>query len=137
MREGKALWMGSFAWTAVFVLISFIFALAAEKSVPAPPLHRRVPEMSAAGKVLEISETTLKIERTLKGEAEIMELVLEQTYPSIVVGDQIKVSYVKKEGQNILIRVAPAKKTAVRKAGKRDLPKELKPAESPAVPATK
>ena len=137
MLESKALWMRSFALAAVFILISFIFAFAAENTVSAPPLHPRAPEMSAAGKVLEISDKTLKIERTLKGEVEIMEFVLEKPYPHIVVGDQIKVSYLKKEGQNILIRVAPAKKTAVRKAGKKDPPKELKPAASPAVPATK
>ena len=64
--------------------------------------------MSTAGKVLEVSDTILKIERTLKGKAEIMEFILEKPFPNIAVGDQIKVSYLEKDGRNILIRVAPA-----------------------------
>ncbi len=74
--------------------------------------------MSTAGKVLEVSDTILKIERTLKGKAEIMEFVLEKPFTNIAVGDQIKVSYLEKDGRNILIRVAPAKKTAVQKPKK-------------------
>ena len=52
-------------------------------------------------------------------------------------GDQIKVSYREKDGRNILIRVAPAQKTAVRKAVKKDLPKGMKPVAPPGPPVTK
>jgi hypothetical protein len=93
--------------------------------------------MSAAGKVLEISDTILKIERTLKGKAEIMEFILEKSFPNIAAGDQIKVSYREKDGRNILTQVAPAQKTAVRKAVKKDLPKGMKPVAPPAAPVTK
>jgi hypothetical protein len=122
---------------AVLIFIGFTLALAAEKSPSAPPLPPRIPEMSAAGKVLKISDTILKIERTLKGKAEIMEFILEEPFPNIAAGDQIKVSYREKDGRNILIRVAPAQKTAVRKAVKKDLPKEMKPVAPPAPPVTK
>ena len=122
---------------AVLILIGFTLALAAEKSPSAPPLPPRIPEMSAAGKVLKISDTILKIERTLKGKAEIMEFILEKPFPNIAAGDQIKVSYREKDGRNILIRVAPAQKTAVRKAAKKDLPKGMKPVAPPAPPVTK
>jgi len=122
---------------AVLILIGFTLALAAEKSPSAPPLPPRIPEMSAAGKVLKISDTILKIERTLKGKAEIMEFILEKPFPNIVTGDQIKVSYREKDGRNILIRVAPAQKTAVRKAVKKDLPKGMKPVAPPGPPVTK
>jgi hypothetical protein len=122
---------------AVLIFIGFTLAFAAEKPTSAPHLPLRIPEMSAAGKVLEISDTILKIERTLKGKAEIMEFILEKPFPNIAAGDQIKVSYLEKEGRNVLIRVAPAQKTAVRKAVKKDLPKGMKPVAPPAPPVTK
>ena len=122
---------------AVLIFIGFTLAFAAEKPRSAPPLPPRIPEMSTAGTVLEISGTSLKIERTLKGKAEIMEFILEKPFPNIAAGDQIKVSYVEKEGRNVLIRVAPAQKTAVRKAVRKEFPKEMKPVAPPAAPVTK
>ena len=122
---------------AVLILIGFTLALAAEKPPSVPPLPPRIPEMSTAGRVLEVSDAILKIERTLKGKAEIMEFILEKPFPNIAAGDQIKVSYLEKDGRNILTRVAPAQKTAVRKAVKKDLPKEMKPVALPAPPVTK
>ena len=93
--------------------------------------------MSTAGKVLQVSDTILKIERTLKGKAEIMEFMLDTPCPNIAAGDQIKVSYLEKDGRNVPTRVTPAKKTAIRKAAKKDLPEEMKPAATPAPPVTK
>ena len=122
---------------AVLIFIGFTLAFAAEKPRSAPPLPPRIPEMSAAGKVLEISDAILKIERTLKGKAEIMEFILEKPFPDIMAGDQIKVSYIEKEGRNVLIRVAPAKKTAVKKAVRKEFPKGMKPVVPPAAPVTK
>ncbi len=117
-------------------MICFTLAFAAEKTAPAPPLPPRVTEMSTAGKVLEVSDKVLKIERTLKGKAETMEFSLEKSFTDIKVGDQIKVSYLEKDGRNILIRVAPAKKTAVQKS-KKDATKPASPAETKAAPVTK
>jgi hypothetical protein len=125
------------ALAVVLIMIGFTLALAAEKSPSAPPPPPRIPEMSAAGKVLEVSETLLRIERTLKGKAEIMEFILEQPFSNIATGDQIKVSYLERDGRNVLIRIAPAQKTAVRKAVKKDLPKEMKSVAAPAPPVTK
>jgi hypothetical protein len=122
---------------AVFILIGFTLALAAEKPASAPPLPTRIPEMSTAGKVLEVSDAILKIERTLKGKAESMEFILEKPFPNIAAGDQIKVSYLERDGRNVLIRVAPAQKTAIKKAVKKDLPKEMKSVAPPAAPVTK
>ena len=92
--------------------------------------------MSTAGKVIEVTATLLKMERTLKGEAEIMEFALEKAFTNIAVGDQIKVSYREQNGRNVLIRVAPAKMTAVEKP-KKDAAKTTKPAEPKAAPVTK
>ena len=124
------------AIAAGLTLICFTLAFAAEKAPPAPPLSPRVPEMSTAGKVLEISDKVLKIERTLKGKAETMEFSLEKSFTDITVGDQIKVSYLEKDGRNILTRVAPAKKTAVQKP-KKEAVKAVSPTEPKAVPVTK
>jgi hypothetical protein len=86
--------------------------------------------------VMEVNATILKIERTLKGEAETMEFLLEKPLANITVGNQIKVSYREKNGRNILIRVAPAKMTAVQKP-KKDAPKAAKPVDAKAAPVTK
>jgi hypothetical protein len=120
------------ALAAVLILIGFTLAIAAEKPTVAPPLPPRIPEMSTAGKVLEVSDSILKIERTLKGKVEIMVFILEKPFSSLAAGDQIKVSYLEKDGRNVLIRVAPAQKTAVRKPIKKELPKEMKPVSPPA-----
>jgi hypothetical protein len=120
------------------MFLCFTLVFAAEKPRSAPPLPPRIPEMSTAGTVLEISGTNLKIERTLKGKAEIMEFILEKPFPNVTAGDPVKVSYREKDGRNVLIRVAPAQKTAVKKAVKKELPKGMKPvAPAAAAPATK
>jgi hypothetical protein len=118
------------------MILCFALVFAAEKPpvVSSPPL--RVPEMSTAGKVIAVTDTELRIERTMKGKVETMEFILENPFPVIAVGNQVKVSYREKEGRNILIRVAPAKKTAVEKS-KKDAPKAVKPAEPKAAPVTK
>ncbi len=121
----------------VLLMVGFTLALAAEKPTAAPPASSpRVPEMSAAGKVVEVSATLLKIERTLKGEAEIMDFVLERPLPKTEVGDQVKVSYRTKEGRNILIRITPAKMTAIQKP-KKEAPKTEKPQGPHAAPVVK
>ena len=92
--------------------------------------------MSTAGKVLEVSDKVLKIERTLKGKTETMDFFLDKPFTDIAVGDQIKVDYLEKDGRNILIRVAPAKKTAVQKP-KKTVTKAASPTESKTAPVTK
>jgi len=122
---------------AILMLLCFTLVFAAEKPRSAPSLPPRIPEMSTAGTVLEISGTSLKIERTLKGKAETMEFILEKPFPDVAAGDPVKVSYLEKNGRNVLIRVAPAQKTAVKKAVKKELPKGIKPVAPSAAPATK
>jgi hypothetical protein len=111
------------ALTAILLFVGITLAFAADNRPAAPPAPPRTPEMSTAGKVVEVSDALLKIERTLKGSAEIMEFILEKPFPNIAAGDQIKVSYRVKDGRNILIRVAPAPKTAVQKPGKQEAKK--------------
>ncbi|OIP93265.1 MAG: hypothetical protein CO013_00615 [Syntrophobacterales bacterium CG_4_8_14_3_um_filter_58_8] len=97
---------------------------------------KKKTEKKTAGKVLEISDKTLKIERMLKGKAETIEFSLEKPFANIKVGDQLKVSYIEKDGQNVLLKVAPAQKAAVKKS-KMETPKTAKPVATPAAPVTK
>jgi len=92
--------------------------------------------MSTAGKVIAVSNTELRLERTLKGKVETMEFILENPFPTIKAGDQIKVSYREKDGRNILSRVTPVKKIAAEKP-KKDSPKKEKPGDAKASPVTK
>jgi hypothetical protein len=122
--------------TAGLMLLCFALVFAAEKPPVVTPAPPRVPEMSAAGKAIAVSNTELKLERTLKGKVETMVFILENPFPTIKVGDQIKVSYREKDGRNILTRVTPVKKTAVEKS-KRDASKKENPGDSKAAPITK
>jgi len=129
--------MKRFLITAAGVMtLCFALVFAAEKPPVVLPPPPRVPEMSTAGKVIAVSNTELRIERTLKGKVETMEFILENPFPMITVGNKVKISYREKDGRNILIRVAPAKKTAVKKS-KKEAPKKEKPGGSKAAPVTK
>lgn len=118
------------------MLLCFALVFAAEKPPPVPTPPPRVPEMSTAGKAIAVSGTELRLERTLKGKVETMEFILENPFPTIKVGDQIKVSYREKDGRNILTRVTPVKKTTAEKP-KKDTPKKEKPGDAKAAPVTK
>ena len=128
------------------VLIIVAFAFAAEK----PSLQDTKPEgvkaakaasskeikLNATGKVMEVSETNLKIERNVKGKdgaPEIMEFVLEKP-KKVEIGDKVNVTYIKKEGQNVVLRVA--KVTAIKKSTtKAEKPTDAK--QAPAGPASR
>jgi len=112
---------------AMLVFFSFTAAFAASK----------VPVMNAAGRVLEISDTALKVERSIKGETEVMEFVLENPLRDIGVGDQIKASYRQDNMKYILLRVQKAKKTALKKPVKKGIEKVFDPAASAAAPNAK
>lgn len=130
------------------VLIIVAFAFAAEK----PSLQDTKPEgvkaakakaasskeikLNATGKVMEVSETNLKIERNVKGKdvaPEIMEFVLEKP-KKVEIGDKVNVTYIKKEGQNVALRVA--KVMAIKKSTtKAEKPTDAK--QAPAGPASR
>jgi hypothetical protein len=121
---------------AGLMLLCFTLVFAAEKPPAVSPTPPRVPEMSAAGKAIAVSNAELRLERTLKGKVETMVFILENPFPTIKVGDQIKVSYREKDGRNILTRVTPVKKTAVEKS-KKDTSKKENPVDPKAASVTK
>jgi hypothetical protein len=126
----------------VFVFSASVFAIDGTTRTPAktdpsktvtvkPPKETKV---SITGVVKNISSTALSVERTVRGETEIMEFVLDKPVEKINIGDKVKVNYLKKEGKNIATRVTPV---VVRKIGRKVSPlKETKPspAETPSSP---
>ena len=93
---------------------------------PKPPKETRV---SITGVVKEISDTMIIVERTVKGNTETMQFVLDKPVEQINAGDKVRVSYIKKDDKLIAIRVSPVvAKKIIKKASPY---KEIKPAEAP------
>jgi len=72
-------------------------------------------KLRVTGKVMEISETNLKIERMVKGNgwaSEIMAFVMGKP-EKVEMGDKVSVIYIKREGQDVALRVS--KMTAIKK----------------------
>ena len=110
---------------------------AADKgAAKAEPVAKAVKEtkMTATGKVTEISDVMLKIERTVKGKTETMEIVLEKACLKIKVGDKVKVTYVTKDGKDVAVKVVS--KVAKKSAKKAKKAEEAAPV-TPAEPAKK
>lgn len=66
----------------------------------------KAARMNARGKVVEITDNTIKIERTVKTEVETMLFVLDKPTASIAVNDLVKIAYLEKDGQLIATRIA-------------------------------
>jgi hypothetical protein len=132
-----------FALTLV-VLITVAFAFAAEKSslqdtkpggvkvATAKAASSKEIKLKATGKVMEVSETNLKIERNVRGKdgaPEIMEFVLEKP-KKVETGDKVSVTYIKREGKDVALRVA--KVTTIKKS----TTKAEKPSDARQAPAS-
>jgi len=118
----------------LFVAMTFLFSgsvFAAEVIKAKKTAAAKETTMSTTGKVTEISNTMLKIERTVKGKAEIMEFTLEKAYPAspnITAGDIVNVSYMTKDGKNVSTKVTKVVKEVTQKpAEAKAAPVEAKP----------
>ncbi len=83
----------------------------------------KTAKMNASGRVVEISSTAIKIERSIKGNAEIMQFAMENPVQDIVVNDSVKIDYSVKDGKLTASRVA--KSGTVKHSGKSG-PKQTK-----------
>lgn len=102
----------------VMLAALFLFAgtaIAAEqqkemgKAAPA-----KTTKMTATGKIVELSGTMLKLERSAKGKTETMEFMLESPLTDMKAGDKVTVQYVAKDGNKFATKVtnaSAAKKT--------------------------
>ena len=110
----KHLTMVSVAGAIVILLIA-IFAVKISSTVPVKVDSSKAPAVRTAkrtrvtfiGVVKGLSDTTILVERAVKGKVELIEFVLDKPTEKIEVGDKVKVSYLKKEGTNIAIMVSP------------------------------
>ena len=116
----KALWS---VVCAIFLLSALAFAAdKAASTDTASPIKTnsvRIAKMHATGKVVEISDESIKIERTVKGDVQTMEFALEKPVKNIIVNDFVKIAYTENDGKLMASRVA---KVTFKK-------KEIKPAE--------
>ncbi|MHB8138401.1 MAG: hypothetical protein ACYDGO_08460 [Smithellaceae bacterium] len=101
--------------TGILCLLAAL-AFAAEKPVPdtkqavvLKATNVKAPQMNARGKVVEISNTAIKIARRIKGNVEIMEFALENPVQDVVVNDSVKIDYSMKDGKLTASRVAKPK----------------------------
>jgi hypothetical protein len=117
-----------------FAFGAFAFATEKPSVVPsntqpvkaAPMKARKETRVSFTGIVREISDTAILVERTIRDNVETMEFALDKPAQNIKAGDKVKVSYVKKDGKNVAIKVAP---DVAKKIIKKAAPvKEMKPA---------
>jgi hypothetical protein len=90
--------------------------IAPGKPAPAQIAPSKIVRMRATGVVVEISNTMIKINRTVKDNVEFMEFALENPLPSIKIGDYVNVSYITKNGGNTALRVYPVKKYTIKPA---------------------
>lgn len=116
---------------AVFLLSTLSFAadkvVSSNKISPAKANVVKAAMMQAIGKVVEISDISIKIERTLKGDTEIMEFVLEKPVTNVIINDSVKIEYTEKDGKQTASKVT---KVTMKK-------KEVKTPETKPVPGKK
>jgi len=117
----KVLW---YVAGLIFLLSTLAFAIDKPASpVMAAPVKTNIvkaAKMHATGKVIELYDEFVKIERTVKGDVETMEFALEKPVKDIIINDSVKIDYTEKDGKLIASRVA---KVTLKK-------KEIKPAEA-------
>ena len=100
---------------AILILLISIFAVEISSTVPAKVDSSKAPAIRTAkrtkvtfkGVVKGLSDTTILVERAVKGKVELIEFVLDKSTEKIEVGDKVRVSYLKKEGKNIVTTVTP------------------------------
>ena len=97
--------------TTAIVCLLAVFAFSADKTgvPPTKGVFPKTATMNARGRVVEISEKAVRIERSIKGRTEIMEFALESPAADIVVNDFVKIDYTIKDGKLTASRVAKPK----------------------------
>jgi hypothetical protein len=75
------------------------------KPEPAKVTTEKVVGMKATGKVVDVTDTSLKIERTVKGAVEPFEFALEKPLTKIKVGDKVIITYIIKDEKNVITRI--------------------------------
>jgi hypothetical protein len=89
-----------------------VFAFAANKSVPGAIKADTVKtnsvkaaKMNARGKVVEISDETITIERAVRGNVEKINFELDNPVENVAVNDFVSIAYIEKDGKLMASRV--------------------------------
>ena len=101
--------------TAAFAADKLVSGTSKADAVKVAPV--RVAKMNATGKIIEISEKAIKIERTVKDKVETMDFVLDKPAENIAINDKVKIAYIEKDGSLLASSVA---KITPKKIGKKD-----------------
>jgi hypothetical protein len=75
------------------------------RSEPAKATAIKVVKMKVTGKVIDVTDTMLKIEHTIKGSVETIEFALEKHLTNIKVGDKIIISYIIKDEKKVATKI--------------------------------
>ena len=97
-------------------LLKFLRAKVDSSKAPAVRAAKRT-KVTFIGVVKGLSDTTILVERTVKGKVELIEFVLDKPTEKIGVGDKVRMSYLKKEGKNIattVTRLLPYKRFLIK-----------------------
>jgi hypothetical protein len=119
--------------SALVYIVSVAFllstlAFAADKSAtdttkvdPAKTNVVKSAKMNARGKVIDISDSSIKIERTVRGNVEVMQFALENPTENVAVNDTVKIAYINEDGRLFATRVAKvdSKKKEVKPVGEK------------------
>ena len=81
----------------------------------------KAAKMNATGKVINISDESIKIERTVRGNVEAMQFALENPTENIAVNDTVKIAYINQDGKLVAARVTKvdSKKKEVKPVGEK------------------
>lgn len=121
----------------IFLLCAWTFAaekaatVAPAKAASAKTAEAKITKMRAPGTILEITNSTLIIERKVKDNVERMAFVLEKPM-KFKVGDKVRVSYVEADGRMVVTRIVIIPDLKSKKPVKPG--KETTPAAGSAVP---
>ncbi len=103
----KALW-----YIAGGILLLSALAFAADKpisdTIKADAVKTntiKAAKMNATGKVINISDESIKIERSVRGNIEVMQFALENATENIAVNDTVKIAYINEGGKLVAHRV--------------------------------
>lgn len=72
---------------------------------PAQTAPHKIPRLAASAKIVDITDTTIRVERTVKGNEEAMDLDLEKPAKGIKSGDKVRIHYMEKDGRLVVIKI--------------------------------
>jgi hypothetical protein len=75
------------------------------------PVATKTAKMTATGKIVDLSDAMLSVERSVKGKVETMEFALDKPLAGMKVGDKVTVHYVVKDGKNVATKVTKSEAT--------------------------